>query len=89
MKSKVRTAFSLIIDHHAMNYIRIYTIEEVKRVPGTDLSLSQEKLDMTDQVASTTKSKTCRWPLQVFFSILDLAGINAWILCKQTTRENI
>ncbi|GFQ83645.1 uncharacterized protein TNCT_189581 [Trichonephila clavata] len=37
----------------------------------------------------TTKSKSCRWPLQVFFNILDLAGINAWILYKQTTGDNI
>ncbi|GFV67597.1 uncharacterized protein TNCV_4622771 [Trichonephila clavipes] len=28
-------------------------------------------------------------PLQVFFNILDLADINAWILYKQTTGENI
>ncbi|GFU06343.1 uncharacterized protein TNCV_4766221 [Trichonephila clavipes] len=34
-------------------------------------------------------SEFCRWPLQVFFNILDLAGINAWILYKQTTGENI
>lgn len=46
---------------------------------------------MTDQMARkyTTKSKSCRWPLQVFFNILDLAGINAWILYRQTTGENI
>ncbi|XP_033353066.1 uncharacterized protein LOC117235294 [Bombus vosnesenskii] len=30
-----------------------------------------------------------RWPLQVFFNILDLAGINAWILYKETTGEHI
>ncbi|GFY21814.1 uncharacterized protein TNCV_1169581 [Trichonephila clavipes] len=32
---------------------------------------------------------SCRWHLQVLFKILDLVGINAWILCKQTTGENI
>lgn len=28
-------------------------------------------------------------PLQVFFDILDLAGINAWILYRETTEEKI
>uniref|UniRef100_A0A1A9UGH8 PiggyBac transposable element-derived protein domain-containing protein n=1 Tax=Glossina austeni TaxID=7395 RepID=A0A1A9UGH8_GLOAU len=47
--------------------------------------------DMTDQMARkfTTKSNSCRWPLEVCFNILDLAGINVWILYKQTTGENI
>lgn len=48
-------------------------------------------VDMTDQTARkyTTKSKSCRWPLQVFFNILELAGINAWILYRQRTGGNI
>lgn len=37
----------------------------------------------------SVKSKSQRWPLQVFFSILDLAGINAWLLYKETTGEEI
>lgn len=35
------------------------------------------------------KSGSRRWPLQVFFNILDLAAINAWILYTETTGENI
>jgi hypothetical protein len=35
------------------------------------------------------KSKCQRWSLQVFFNILDLTGINAWILYKETTGEEI
>ena len=44
-------------------------------------------VDVTDQMARkySVKSKSRRWPLQVFFNILDLAGINAWILYKETT----
>lgn len=36
-------------------------------------------VDMTDQVARkySTKSKSNRWPVQVFFNILDLFAINA------------
>ena len=37
----------------------------------------------------TVKAGSRRWPLQVFYNILDLAGINAWILYKETTGENI
>ncbi|GBN36766.1 hypothetical protein AVEN_271594-1 [Araneus ventricosus] len=37
----------------------------------------------------STKSKSRGWPVQVFFNILNLAAINAWILYKQTTEERI
>lgn len=37
----------------------------------------------------SVKSKSCRWPLQVFFNIIDLAGINAWVLYKATTGEKM
>ena len=48
-------------------------------------------VDVMDQMARkySTKSSSRRWPLQVFFNILDLAGINAWILYKETTGEKI
>lgn len=45
MKGKVSTTFSLIIDHRIMNHIRTFTIEEAKRVLGSDWSLSKKKLD--------------------------------------------
>ncbi|CAF0921225.1 unnamed protein product [Brachionus calyciflorus] len=31
----------------------------------------------------SVKCKTRRWPLQVFFNILNLAGINSWVLFKK------
>lgn len=37
----------------------------------------------------SVKSESRRWPLQVFYNILDLAGINAWILYKETTGGKI
>ena len=48
-------------------------------------------VDIVDQISRkySLKSKSRRWPLQVFFNILDLAGINAWILYKETIGENI
>ena len=44
---------------------------------------------MADQMAKkyNMKSGSRRWPLQVFFNILDLAGIIAWILYKKTIGE--
>ncbi|XP_014614562.1 PREDICTED: uncharacterized protein LOC106792604 [Polistes canadensis] len=46
---------------------------------------------MTYQMARkyTVKSSSRRWPLQIFFNILDLAAINAWILYKEVTRIQI
>lgn len=37
----------------------------------------------------SVKSKSYRWPVQVFFNILDLAGINSWILYKEVTGQKI
>jgi len=45
MKGKMKTAFSLIIDHHIMKHKRICTIEEANRVLETEWSLSRAKLD--------------------------------------------
>jgi len=46
-------------------------------------------VDIADQMAKkySVKSGSSKWPLQVFFNILDLGGIKAWILCKDTTGE--
>lgn len=32
---------------------------------------------------------SCRWPFRVFFNILDLAGINVWVLYGEKTGEKI
>lgn len=45
------------------------------------VSTSKEEINFVEQKE--------RPSLQVFFNILDLAGINTWILYKQTTGENI
>lgn len=55
-----------------------------KKLPETVSFYNRTKfgVDVTDQMARkyTVKSGSRRWPLQVFFNILDLAGINCWIL---------
>lgn len=64
-----------------------------KRLPETVTLYNNTKfgVDVTDQMARkyTVKAGSRRWPLQVFYNILDHAGINAWILYKETTGENI
>lgn len=46
-------------------------------------------VDVVDQMARlySTKSGTRRWPVHVFFNVLDFAAINAWILYKETVGE--
>lgn len=39
--------------------------------------------------AMTTKIGTCRWPLALFFNLLDLAAINAWIIFKKKMGSKI
>ena len=48
-------------------------------------------VDDVDQMARkyNAKAGSFRWPLQVFLNILDLAAINAWILCKECTGSKI
>uniref|UniRef100_A0A1A9V4W5 DDE_Tnp_1_7 domain-containing protein n=1 Tax=Glossina austeni TaxID=7395 RepID=A0A1A9V4W5_GLOAU len=63
------------------------------RIPETIRFYNSTKFgaDVTDQMARkySVKSKCQRCPLQVFFNILDLAGINASILYKETTGAEI
>ncbi|XP_043506207.1 uncharacterized protein LOC122526717, partial [Polistes fuscatus] len=60
-----------------------------KKLPETVEFYNKTKfgVDITDQMAKkySVKSGSRRWPLQVFYNILDLAGINSWILYKETT----
>lgn len=64
-----------------------------KKVPETIQYYNQSKfgVDTLDQMARnfTTKSACKRWTFQVFCNMLDLAGINGWILYKEVTGSNI
>ena len=37
----------------------------------------------------STKAGSRRWPLRIFYNILDLAAINAWVLYKDVTQIKI
>lgn len=64
-----------------------------KHIPETIRFYNDAKfgVDVADQMGRKycVKSKNFRWPLQVFFNILDLAEINAWVLYEETTGETI
>lgn len=60
-----------------------------KKIPETVAFYNSTKygVDVVDQMARkySVKASSRRWPVQVFYNILDLAAINAWILYKETT----
>lgn len=64
-----------------------------KKVPETIEYYNSTKfgVDTLDQMSRkySVKAGARRWPLQVFFNILDLAAINAWIIYKECTGSNI
>ena len=48
-------------------------------------------VDVADQMARqySVKAGTRRWPVAVFFNILDLAGINAFMFYKKRTGDKV
>ena len=64
-----------------------------KKRPEAVLYYNRNKcgVDMLDYVCReiSTKAACRRWPLAVFFDVLDLAGVNAWIIYKTKTGSNI
>ncbi|QQP48685.1 Uncharacterized protein FKW44_009067, partial [Caligus rogercresseyi] len=67
--------------------------EKKKKKPETIEYYNHTKfgVDSLDQMCRlySTKSGTRRWPVAVFNNILDIAGINAWILYKETQQDKI
>jgi len=47
--------------------------------------------DILDQMARrySTRAVTRRWPVHVFYSILNLAAINAWLIYRGVTGEEM
>nr|XP_003708046.2 PREDICTED: uncharacterized protein LOC100876414 [Megachile rotundata] len=48
-------------------------------------------VDILDQIARkySTKAGSRRWPVHVFYNILDLAAINAWVIYKDVIQVQI
>jgi hypothetical protein len=63
-----------------------------KSKPITVLNYNSHKagVDSVDQMARIYNVKApTRWPVQVFYNILNLAGINAWVMFKQVHGSSI
>ena len=64
-----------------------------KQLPETVEYYNSTKygVDILDQMARkyTSKVSSRRWPLQVFYNVLDLAAINAYVIYKETTKIKI
>lgn len=84
-KSKPKLKVLLLSTKHTSIKLK----DNNKRTPETIAYYNETKfgVDVVDQMARkyTVKAASFRWPLQVFFNILDLAAINAWILYKECT----
>ena len=63
-----------------------------KKLPETIRSYNASKVgvDVLDQMARyhTCKSATRRWPVAVFFNIIDCVCINAYIIYSEATGQN-
>jgi len=68
-------------------------VQHSKKLPETISMYNRTKVgvDVLDQMSRyfTCKSGTRRWPMAVFFNILDISSINAWILYKEVTGQEI
>lgn len=64
-----------------------------KKLPETVAFYNNTKcgVDTLDQMARmySTKAGSRRWPVQVFYNVLDLAAINAWILYQSVIGKKI
>lgn len=48
-------------------------------------------VDIVDEMARkySGKARARRWPVHTFYNLLDLAGINAWIIYREVTKDKI
>ncbi|KAF2878913.1 hypothetical protein ILUMI_27258 [Ignelater luminosus] len=66
--------------------------DEKKKKPETVLYYSDTKygVDVANQMAGkdTVKASSRRWPVHIFYNILDFAAINAYIYTKKSQDKN-
>lgn len=85
-KSKPNKRVAVLSSKH--KFVKIYKSNK-KMLPESIQFYNSTKfgVDMANQMVRkyTVKASSRRWPLQIFYNILDFAAINAWILFKETT----
>ena len=83
----------LISTQHEQAVIPQLLINEKKKKPISVLSYNSQKVgvDSVDQMTRqyNVRAPTRRWPVSVFYNILNLAAINSWILYYKVNNNSI
>ena len=86
---KAKLVYMLSLMHQTVSVDQLHP----KKLPETVRSYNASKVgvDVLDQMARyhTCKSATRRWPVAVFFNIIDCACINAYIIYSEVTGQNL
>ena len=73
--------------------ISVPTNENPKKKPDSVLYYNKTKVgvDVYDQMTRlySVKAASRRWPVHVFYNVIDMALINSWIIYKQVSQSNI
>ncbi|KAF3853838.1 hypothetical protein F7725_014526 [Dissostichus mawsoni] len=86
---KARRNVTILSTQH--QHVAIST-ERKKKPEAVDYyNHSKVGVDVLDQMARqySVKGGTRRWPVAVFYNVLDLAAINAWVLYQSCMSQNI
>lgn len=71
----------------------VFTDNSAKMKPNTVTYYNRTKcgVDVADQMLRkySTNCGTRRWPVHVFYNVLDIAALNAWIIFKQSSDTSI
>ncbi|KAL2738085.1 piggyBac transposable element-derived protein 4-like [Vespula maculifrons] len=81
-KSKPAKKVTILSSKHK----RIKINNDRKRIPATVTYYNKTQIRRSN---GRRRKESTACPVQVSFNILDLTGINAWILYKETSRQNI
>ncbi|XP_035222912.1 uncharacterized protein LOC118195693, partial [Stegodyphus dumicola] len=71
----------------------VFVDDSIKKKPNTVTYYNSTKcgFDVADQMLRkySTSSGSRRWPVHVFYNVLDIAALNAWILFKESLGTSI
>lgn len=86
-KPKPQKNVLMLSTFHSGDYIDLESGEQQKPEVNTFYNLTKGGVDVVDQLKSTYSVSRfcCRWPLRIFFTILDVAAINSNIVYKSNT----
>ncbi|XP_035231848.1 uncharacterized protein LOC118203679 [Stegodyphus dumicola] len=71
----------------------MFVDDSIKKNPNTVTYYNSTKcgIDVADQMLRkySTSSGSRRWPVHVFYNVLDIAALNAWIIFKESLGTSI